>query len=63
MAADKASQQQRKTQQLGNNPLADIAGKLGGKFWLESQSEIKNARKRDKEEISKNLDAESSKSD
>ncbi|MGD1922251.1 MAG: hypothetical protein ACFCAD_27160 [Pleurocapsa sp.] len=58
MATDKASQQQSKTKQLSSNPLADIAGKFGGELWLETQSEIKNARNRDKKEISKNSDTE-----
>ena len=56
MATDKASQQQSKTKQLSNNPLADIAGKFGGESWLETQSEIENARKRDKKETNKSLD-------
>lgn len=62
MAVNKASQQQSKTKQLSNNPLADIAGKFGGALWLETQSEIENNRKKDKEETSKNLDTESDES-
>ena len=62
MAIDKASQRQSKTKHSGNNPLAEIAGKFGGKFWLDTQSEIKNVRKKDKEETSKNLDIESNES-
>lgn len=63
MAIDKASQQQSKPKQLSNNPLADIAGKFGGKFWLETQSEIENARKTDKEETEKLLDTKSNEQD
>ena len=62
MATDKASQQKFKAKQLNNNPLADIAGKFGGEFWSGTQSEIENARKRDKEETSKNVDIESNES-
>ena len=50
MAADKASQQKSQTQQVNDNPLADIAGKFGGEFWLSTQSEIEKSRQRDKEE-------------
>ena len=50
MATDKGSRQQFKTKQLGSNPLADIAGKFGGEFWLDTQSEIENAREKDQEE-------------
>ena len=63
MAIDKASQQQIKSKQLNNNPLADLAGKFGGEFWLETQSEIENARKMDREETGKNLDTESKEQD
>lgn len=59
MTTDKASQQHAKTKQLSNNPLADIAGKFGGEFWLETQSEIENARKMDREETGKKLDTKS----
>ena len=59
MAIDKASQQKVKSKQLNNNPLADLAGKFGGEFWLDTQSEIANARKKEKEETGKNLDTES----
>ena len=63
MATDKTSQQQSKTNQLLNHPLADIAGKFGGEFWLDTQSEIKIARQRDKKETSENLDNSSKKQD
>ncbi|MEM8779763.1 MAG: hypothetical protein AAGF26_12990 [Cyanobacteria bacterium P01_G01_bin.49] len=62
MATDKASQQQSKTKQSSNNPLADIAGKFGGKFWLDTQSEIENTRKRDREETEEKLNTESNES-
>lgn len=48
MAINKASQQQAKTKKSSNNSLADLAGKFGGEFWLDTQSEIANARKKDK---------------
>ena len=63
MATDKASQQQPKTKQLRHNPLADIAGKFGGKFWLETQSEIQKSRQIDKAETNKHLDTESEQQD
>ena len=59
MATDKASQQPAKTKQSSSNPLGDIAGKFGGEFWLDTQSEIENARKMDREETSIDLDAKS----
>ena len=62
MATDKASQQQSKTKQSGKNSLSDIAGKFGGEFWLDTQSEIENARRRDRVENSKSIDTESNKS-
>ena len=51
MATDKASQQQAKTKQLSSNPLTDIAGKFGGELWLETQSEIENARKKTEKKL------------
>ena len=60
---DKTSHQQSKIQQTNDNPLADIAGKFGGKFWLETQSEIERSRKIDKEETNKLLDTQSNKQD
>ena len=63
MAIDKRSQQQFKTKQLNSNPLADIAGKFGGELWLETQSEIENARKKDREETENNLNTESNEQD
>jgi hypothetical protein len=63
MATNKASQQQAQTKQLNSNPLADIAGKFGGEFWLETQSEIENARKKDREETEDKLNTESNEQD
>ncbi len=51
MATDKTSQKHSQTTPVVNNPLADIAGKFGGEFWLETQSEIERYRQIDKEEI------------
>lgn len=53
MTADKISPQKYQTQQANDNPLADIASKFGGEFWLETQSEIEKSRQRDKEESKK----------
>ena len=58
MATDKASQRQSKTKGLSNNSLADLAGKFGAEFWLETQSEIENARKKDREETEDKLNTE-----
>lgn len=63
MATDKVSQQKSKMQQTNNNPLADIAGKFGGEFWLKTQSEIEHSRKIDIEETKKYLDTESKQQD
>ena len=56
MAIDKTSHQQSKIQQANDNSLTAIAGKFGGKFWLETQLEIERSRKIDKEETNKLLD-------
>ena len=56
MTTNKVSQQQSKTQQVTDNPLTDLAGKFGGKFWLETLSEIERSRKTDREETNKFLD-------
>ena len=63
MAIKKNSIQQSETQQATNNPLAEIAGRFGGKFWLETQSEIENYRRIDREETIKYLDTESKQQD
>ncbi|MDJ0687291.1 MAG: hypothetical protein QNJ41_02165 [Xenococcaceae cyanobacterium MO_188.B32] len=60
---DKTSDPKSKIQQANGNPLADIAGKFGGKFWLETQLEIERSRKIDKEETNKLLDTKSNKQD
>ena len=59
MTTRKNSAQQSETKQATNNPLADIAGKFGGKFWVETQSEIKRSRQKDKEEIDRLGDTDS----
>ena len=63
MKANKVSHQQSETKQVIDNPLADIAGKFGGEFWLETQSEIERSRKTDREETNKLLDTKSDKQD
>lgn len=45
MKTNKVSHQQSETKQENDNPLADIAGKFGGEFWLETQSEIERSPK------------------
>ncbi|MGL6340468.1 MAG: hypothetical protein ACRC80_15175 [Waterburya sp.] len=49
MMIDKVSNPQPKTKVTEKNPLADIAGKFGGQFWQETQSEIQLALKIDRE--------------
>ncbi len=63
MTIDKTDLQQSKIQQKKDNPLADIAGKFGGRFWTETQSEIERSRKMEKEEINKLLDTKSNEQD
>lgn len=63
MEPKKFSSPQSQTKPSIDNPLADIAGKFGGKFWLDTQSEIENSRKVDKEKINKLLDDKSNKQD
>ena len=55
MTTSKDSHQKSQTKPSNQNPLADIAGKFGGKFWLETQSEIERSRKIDREEIDREL--------
>ena len=56
MTTNKDSHQQSKTKLSNQNPLADIAGKFGGKYWLSTQSEIERSRSRDREETERLLD-------
>ena len=56
MTADKISNQQQEKKPITDNPLADIAGKFGGKLWSDTLSEIRNSRKIEKKEIIKLLD-------
>lgn len=63
MTTNKVSRQQSETKQAIDNPLAKVAGKFGGEFWLETQSEIEASRKKDKEEIDQLLDSRSEKQD
>lgn len=43
------------TKPVIDNPLVDIAGKFGGEFWRETQSEVETYRQADKEETIKLL--------
>jgi hypothetical protein len=65
MMTDKVSNPQPKTKVTEKNPLADIAGKFGGQFWQETQSEIQLARKIDRrqEETEQLLNSESDQQD
>lgn len=63
MAIDKIADPKSKIQQENNNPLADIASKFGGEFWLDTQSEIERSRKIDREETNKLLDTKSNEQD
>lgn len=55
MTTNKDFHQKSETQVANQNPLADIAGKFGGEFWLSTQSEIERARSTDREETEKLL--------
>ena len=59
MATNQDSHQKSKTKLSNQNPLADIAGKFGGKYWLETQSEIERSRSIDREETEKLLNTSS----
>ena len=61
MKTNKVSDRQSESKQASDNPLADVAGKFGGEFWLETQSEIERSRKKDREETNKLLDNKSDK--
>ena len=63
MATDKTSQKHSQTSPVVNNPLADIAGKFGGEFWRETQSEIEISRQIDKEETQGFQDSKSKQQD
>ncbi len=63
MAIEKTSDPKSKIRQENDNPLADIAGKFGGKFWLDTQSEIERSRKIDRDETNKLLDTKSNEQD
>jgi hypothetical protein len=63
MKTNKVSHQQPKTKQKIDNPLADIAGKFGGEFWLETQWEIERSRQADLEETNKLLETKSDRQD
>lgn len=56
MTTDKISNRQPEKKPFNNNPLAEIAGKFGGKFWQQTQEEIQRSRKIEKKEIKKLLD-------
>ena len=55
MTTSKDSHQKSPAKSSNQNPLADIASKFGGQFWLETQSEIEHYRKMDREEIEREL--------
>ena len=59
MTTNQDSHQQSKTKLPNQNPLADIAGKFGGEFWLSTQSEIERSRSIDREETEKLLNTSS----
>ena len=59
MTTNQDSHQQSKTKLPNQNPLADIAGKFGGKYWLSTQSEIERSRSIDREETEKLLNTSS----
>lgn len=61
MTTNKDSHQKSKTKLSNQNPLADIAGKFGGEFWLSTQSEIESARSTDREETEQLLNKSSDK--
>lgn len=61
MATNKDSHQKSQTKLSNQNPLANIAGKFGGKFWLETQSEIERSRSIEREEIERELNNSSDK--
>lgn len=63
MTTNKISHQQSKIKLGKDNLLAKVAGKFGGEFWLETQSEIEASRKKDKEEIDRLLDDSLNKQD
>lgn len=59
MTTSKDSHQKSKTKLSNQNPLTDIAGSFGGKFWLETQSEIERLRSLDREETERFLNTSS----
>ena len=59
MTTNKDSHHSSKTKLANQNPLADIAGKFGGKFWRETQSEIERSRTLDREETERLLNTSS----
>lgn len=61
MTTSKDSHQKSKTKLSNQNPLADIAGSFGGKFWLSTQSEIERLRSLDREETERFLNTSSDK--
>jgi hypothetical protein len=56
MTSNKASDREQKKEQIANHPLANLAGKFGGKFWEETLEQIEASRKKEKEEMKKFLD-------
>ncbi|AFZ35652.1 hypothetical protein Sta7437_2102 [Stanieria cyanosphaera PCC 7437] len=56
MTTNKISDRQPEKKPVTNNPLAEIAGKFGGKFWQQTQEEIQRSREKDKKELETLLD-------
>lgn len=63
MTTERISNQQSEIEPSKQNPLADIAGKFGGEFWLKTQTEIKRSRKTDREEINQLINSKLDKQD
>ena len=59
MTTSKDFDQKSKTKLSNQNPLTDIAGKFGGKFWWSTQSEIERSRSIDREETERELNRSS----
>ena len=56
MKTNKITNLQKDKKPINDNPLTDISGKFGGKFWTETLSEIQRSREIEKEEMKKLLD-------
>ena len=56
MTTDNIADLQKDKTPITENPLTNIAGKFGGKFWTETLAEIQRSREIEKEEVKKLLD-------